>query len=144
MNISHDFQRTGLQLTVDYAAAPVDGLLARQDTLAVFGFGADAPSREAVADSRYLRVPLQAFGDAPLFEVWGGAGNVVSDAVDGIGHADDGELQFGSLEIEEGDGGILEASAQAYARLAAFWRGSGFPHVLRIWNYLDAITEGHG
>ncbi|HEY5972042.1 MAG TPA: pteridine-dependent deoxygenase [Pseudoxanthomonas sp.] len=145
MNLSRDFLRNGLQLTVDYAAriSPAE-LLAREDSLAVLGFGADAPSGDSVADARYLRVPLQPFGETPMFEVWHGAGKVVSACDDGIRHADDGELQFGSLEIREGAGGILEASAQAYARLADFWRDGGFPHVLRIWNYLDAITAGDG
>ena len=51
---------------------------------------------------------------------------------------------FGVLEWEEPDGGILHASAHAYAALMAFWRDSDYPHLLRIWNYFDAITLGEG
>jgi chorismate lyase/3-hydroxybenzoate synthase len=50
----------------------------------------------------------------------------------------------GVLEWEEPDGGILHASAHAYAALVAFWRDSDYPHLLRIWNYFDAITLGEG
>ena len=32
----------------------------------------------------------------------------------------------------------------AYANLSVFVRTRGFPHLLRSWNYLDAITEGEG
>lgn len=145
MNTSRDVQRTGLQLTVDYAAgaSPIE-LLSGDDVLAVLGFGDAAPAAEAVGDARYLRVPLQPFADTPRFEVWRGTTGVVTAREAGIRHANDGELQYGSLEIEEGDDGILEASERAYARLARFWREGGYPHVLRIWNYLDAITSGEG
>ena len=145
MNTSRDVHRTGLQLTVDYttSASPAD-LLSGEDVLAVFGFGDGAPATDATGDARYLRVPLQPFTDAPRFEVWRGTAGVVSARDAGIRHAHDGQLQYGALEVEEGDGGILEASSLAYARLARFWRESGYPHVLRIWNYLDAITAGEG
>jgi chorismate lyase/3-hydroxybenzoate synthase len=58
--------------------------------------------------------------------------------------ASDGALSFGVIEVEEGNGGIVEASAHAYARLTAFIRDSATPCLLRIWNYLDAITQGDG
>lgn len=135
--------RPGLsRLKVEHAvAATPDALLDDPRTLAVLGFGA-APATGAVADPRYLRVPLDSFGDPAAFEVWRSDAPVTQGRTGGIAHADDGELQFGSLEIAEGTGGILATSEQAYARLTAFWQESDYPHLLRIWNYLDAITEG--
>ena len=129
------------RLAVEYvhADAPAS-LLAGDDVLAVFGFGTRAP---ACDDPRYLRVPLEPHGDAP-FEVWHGNGPVVRGRDDGVSWASDGQLLFGVVEVAEGEGGVREAARRAYARLAAFTTGSRTPHLLRIWNYLDAITLGAG
>src|SRR5690606_25499655 len=49
------------RLQVDYVdAATPSALLAGDDVLAAFGFGTDAPP--ALADPRYLRVPLEPYG----------------------------------------------------------------------------------
>jgi chorismate lyase/3-hydroxybenzoate synthase len=37
---------------------------------------------------------------------------------------------------------IAAAAAAGYTELGVFLEGSGYPHPLRIWNYLAAITEG--
>lgn len=135
-NAAHD-----AHLRVDYvdAAAPA-GWLAQPDVLAVFGFGPDAPASD---DPRYLRVPLAPHGRAPL-EVWRGRGDVVSGRDGGIRWSSDGELLFGVIEVAEGEGGISEAARIAYASMSGFVAARGFPHLLRIWNYLDAITLGEG
>lgn len=127
------------------AAATLATVLAQADTLAVLGFGIDAT---ASADPRYLRVPLQPHG-AAMLEVWRSRGPVSSGVEHGIRWSEDGALQFGAIEIDEiqfddGDNGIEAASAAAYARLNAFVRNRGYPHQLRIWNHLDAITAGDG
>ena len=127
-------------LRVDYEHAPLDTLLADPHLLAVFGFGADAPATHA--DPRYLHVALPALGDAP-YECWRVDGEVRHGRDDGIAWSRDGTLQFGALEIAD-DGDIDAASARAYTRLQDWLARSEYPHVLRIWNYLDAITEGDG
>lgn len=142
MSASPDLPAAWPRLAVDLAdPATLAAQLARPDTLAVFGFGVS--THEVPVDPRWLRVPLQPL-DAPRLEVWRAAGAVAHGFDDGIAHADDGGLQFGAMELVEDDGGILAASERAYARLEAFRRRSGFPHLLRVWNYLDAITEGDG
>lgn len=142
MSASPDLPAAWPRLAVELAdPATLAAQLARADTLAVFGFG--VPEQATPTDPRYLRVPLQPL-DAPRLEVWRAAGPVARGFDDGIAHADDGGLQFGALELVEGDGGILAASERAYAQLEAFRRRSGFPHLLRVWNYFDAITEGDG
>ena len=134
---------TAPRLRIDYVGhdeASLAALFLRDDTLAVLGFGPDAPSSD---DPRYLRVPLQPHGAAPL-EVWRSRGPVTSGREGELRWSEDGALQFGAIEIVEGDAGIEAASAAAYARLSAFVRTRGFPHLLRTWNYLDAITLGDG
>jgi chorismate lyase/3-hydroxybenzoate synthase len=113
-------------------------VLARADTLAVFGFGPGAPRSE---DPRYLRVPLQPHGAAP-FEVWRTHGPVRHGRDGDARWAEDDTLHFGWIEVAEADLGLEAASRTAYARLSELVRERGFPHLLRSWNYLDAITVG--
>lgn len=129
------------RLAVDYVAAASPQALLGDDTLAVFGFGDAAPHFD---DPRYLRVPLQPHAGSAPFEVWR-TGRPVHRGRDGeIAWASDGALAFGVIEVAEAARGIVDAATHAYQRLAAFVRVSNTPHLLRIWNYLDAITQGDG
>lgn len=128
-----------LQVEYVHAASPA-ALLAGDDTLAVLGFG-DTHQHD---DPRYLRVPLMPQGAAP-FEVWHANAPVVHGRDGDIRWSTDGQLQFGAIEVDEADlNGIAAAAEHAYARMTAFVRGSDTPHLLRVWNYLDAITQGEG
>jgi len=146
MSSAPDLPPAPQRLAVDYIHAPgPQALLGMSETLAVFGFGALAPSSAAIDDPRYLHVPLSPLREAAApYEVWRSAGPVATGREGAIRYSHDGALMFGVLEWEEPDGGILHASAHAYAAMMAFWRDSGYPHLLRIWNYFDAITEGEG
>lgn len=131
----------GPRLSVDYSDTSPEALLAAPDTLVVLGFGDAAPDHD---DPRYLRVPLRQQG-RPQFEVWRARAGVRRGRADGIAWASDGSLQFGALEIEEPDGEDIRAAAEAaYRRMLGFISGGEYPHLLRIWNYLDGITLGDG
>jgi len=127
------------RLHVDYVDAAPDVPLASDDTLAVFGFGTSAPRHD---DPRYLRVALQPEGAAPL-EVWRGHGPVRRGRDGDVAWAEDDALQFGVIELDENDD-IEAASVSIYAQMMAFTRTRGYPHLLRVWNYLDGITHGDG
>ena len=131
------------RLRVDYVEAAPDVLLADDSVLAVFGFGRAAPEHD---DPRYLRVALEPHGAAPL-EVWRGHAPVARGRDGEVCWADDGALLFGAIELDEtgpGDaaGDIGTTAERAYARLRGFTAARGYPHLLRVWNYLDGITEG--
>ena len=103
--MSRPMTHPGAALTVDYVQASAPDALLTADTLAVFGFGTDAPH---CGDPRYLRVPLQPYGTAP-FEHWRSAGPVdygaQGDARTGqIRWSSDGQLTFGVIEIDEPPG----------------------------------------
>lgn len=136
------------RLAVDYVSADSPhALLAATDTLAVLGFGDAAPQR--LDDPRYLHIPLQPHAGVAPYEVWR-TGEPVERGRDGeIAWASNGQLAFGVIEVDESPSnsaasGIAAAATHAYERLTAFVRDSGTPHLLRIWNYLDAITQGDG
>src|SRR3546814_19948048 len=88
-------------------------------------------------------------GDAP-FEVWHANGPVEhgrepapAEAGGDIQWATDGQLLFGAIEVDEARvDGITAAAEHAYARMTAFVGASDPPHLLRVWNYLDALTFG--
>ncbi len=146
MSAAPDLPPAPQRLAVDYIHAPgPQALLGMSETLAVFGFGTLAPSSAAIDDARYLHVPLSPLREAAApYEVWRSAGPVSTGREGAIRYSHDGALLFGVLEWEEPEGGILHASAHAYAAMVAFWRDCGYPHLLRIWNYFDAITLGDG
>lgn len=134
---------------VDYVGTAPQALLDETDVLAVFGFGDAAPGR--LDDPRYLHIALQPHqGSAPC-EVWRVAGPVRSGRDGDIAWSSDGKLAFGVIEVDErayanddDPTGVVGAAAHAYARLTAFVAASSTPHLLRIWNYIDAITQGDG
>lgn len=129
------------RLTVRYEHAPLDALLAAPDTLAVIGFGGAPPAH---ADPRYLRVELPPV-DAPApFEVWRARGAVVCGGDGALRYAHTDALLFGAIELEEAADDIEGAAQAVYARIDAFLGAGHHPHLLRLWNYLDAITEGEG
>jgi len=113
-------------------------------TLAVYGFGAAAPAQ--LDDPRYLRVPLQPLEaeGADTYEVWT-CNEAVEPWRDGpIGGGRSTSLCFGALQIHEGNAGPAASAEQAYRLLAGHRQRAAHPHLLRLWNYLDAIVEGEG
>ena len=138
------------RLAVDYVQTDhAAELLADGSVLAIFGFGSAAPGQ--LDDPRYLRVPLQPYQDTRTFEVWRARGAVTSGRTNGVAWATDGQLTFGAIEVDERQyesardpTGVVGAAAHAYERISAFQKDADTPHLLRIWNYLDAITQGDG
>lgn len=84
--------------------------------------------------------------DTPVPDaVWCGAGPIASGQHGKIRFAHDGESLFGVIEEREGDHpDIRAATVAAYEAIGEFRRSSGFPHLLRMWNFVDAVNEGEG
>ena len=121
-------------------------MLADADVLAVIAFGTHAGSP---ADPRMLQVALEPVGDT-LLEVWRGRAPV-ERGVDGALHwSSDGDYLFFAIEVDEDQAGGLDAAAEhAYRHVSTMFddrrAANGEPmHVLRLWNYLDAINVGDG
>jgi chorismate lyase/3-hydroxybenzoate synthase len=127
-------------LSTTYSDAPLDTLLAQPDVLAVIAFGNAAPES---GDPRLIRVALEPLGTAP-FEVWRGSAPVACGHVDDLAFAHDGQLLVAAMDVPEAGGDIRAAAQHAYAALRAQTAALGYPHLLRIWNYVDDITLGEG
>ena len=126
-----------------YERSGLESLLSAADVLAVIGFGTGAPAH--VDDPRYLHVPLQPVAGSAPFEVWRSSDAVRCGGNAQVRWAGNGDYTFAAVEIDEAQcGGIAEAARHAYRALDAWIGDSTTPHVLRIWNYLDAINAGDG
>ncbi|MCL7714689.1 pteridine-dependent deoxygenase [Stenotrophomonas mori] len=117
-----------------------DAVLADPYTLAAFGFGIGAGGPEA---PHWLQIPLAQHG-AGRIEVWRGASPAERGIEGRVRWSRNREMLFTAIEIDEAGHGIEAASAAAYAEITAFLAQDEQPHLLRTWNYLDAITEGEG
>jgi chorismate lyase / 3-hydroxybenzoate synthase len=128
-------------LTVGYEQAAPATVLAGDGVLAVIAFGASAAGGD---DARLLRIGLEPLS-TPLIEVWRSRAPVHSGREGALRWSSDGAHLYFSIEVEEtAQGGISAAAEQAYAQLTAFVAASATPHLLRLWNYLDAINLGAG
>lgn len=127
---------------VAYRDRPVPALLAEPGTLAVFSFGSITQDD---TDPRHLRVLQPALdADAP-HECWTVADTVSHGWSDDLRWSCGGGWRFVAIEADEtAQGGIEAACEHAYERLLSHVAASAEPHLLRIWNYLDAINTGDG
>ncbi len=111
--------------------------------LGIVGFSA-AP----VASGSALRPEVQWVGIPVLggrqasYEVWTSSQPVSDCSTGNIRAATDGDVLFGSMQLEQREGATLEAlSKQAYLDLFALLGKRGHPNLLRVWNYLPRINE---
>jgi chorismate lyase / 3-hydroxybenzoate synthase len=130
------------------AVAPRIAYLARapgeplpRDALFAVEFGASVASLVP----RCARVQLQPLLGAGLAEVWHANGPVRGGFDGEIRYATDDHFLAGAIEVREREhGGLAAASDYAYRAITAFQAKSNYRHLLRIWNYLDAINVGEG
>lgn len=110
------------------------------DALFAVGFGPGACS-----GPRHTRVRLDALRGGDLTELWLASGPVVVGESADVRFSHDDHFLAGVIEVTEREtGGIASAASHAYRAMAAFQASCGFPHVLRTWNYFDAINDGAG
>ncbi len=124
-----------------------DGSAAGRDphVLAVLSFQQPC----ALADPRYLCVPLANLG-RDCVEVWRTQGVVHHGQEQQLRWSSDGEYLFFAIEVDEASHGGADPAAEfAYRQLSGFLeqrraQADAPGHVLRLWNYLDAINDGAG
>ncbi|MDZ4854510.1 MAG: hypothetical protein SGJ26_06605 [Nitrospirota bacterium] len=84
---------------------------------------------------------LPQFNGPPLAEVWTSKLPVLYRQAEGIHCAMNDEVLFGSLQLEESPGTLLDSvTYNAYRRLLIQARAQGYPHLLRVWNYFPNIN----
>jgi chorismate lyase / 3-hydroxybenzoate synthase len=121
----------------DSVAACLAGHAGR--VLGVVGFGARPVALRVALP--WVHVPVLGAHDAS-FEVWTSGKPVTDCSAGNIKGATDGDVLFGSLQLEQHNGAGLDAlTRQAYREMFAFLDQRGHRHLLRVWNYLPRINE---
>jgi chorismate lyase / 3-hydroxybenzoate synthase len=126
-----------LKIRVRYADAVPP---AAQDVLAAVRF--DPPT--AVTETLTVDVRLaRLYG--PQVELWLADGPVHRGRSGCVRYANDDQLLFAIVDTDEREHGGIAAAAQfAYQEIRRFQSQHGFPYLLRMWNYFDAINGGDG
>jgi chorismate lyase/3-hydroxybenzoate synthase len=129
------------RIRVEYS--PADVAVSPSGLLAAIRFGAATSAQAHPAAP--LAVHVQLDPGASLIEYWRATGPVTHGQSGSIRYASDAHHLFASSELDEREhGGVRDTTQAIYEELRLFQQRSGFPHLLRIWNYMDAINGGEG
>lgn len=130
------------RIRVEYRPAAPDARLPDGLLAAVrFGRAEAAPADGPMC----IDVQLEPLQTAAYTECWYATGAITRGQAGAIGYASDDWHLFASCELDEREaGGIAAAAEKIYADIRRFQQDSAFPHLLRMWNYLDDINGGDG
>ena len=121
--------------------ASVEGAAGRLNdphVLALIEFGG---GNGPATDPRRINVDLPQLGNSELVEVWESETPVESGTRGAIAYSRNDQVLLGHLCIDEREFGSLEEASQtAYEMILPFAGELGFPHYLRIWNYIPDIN----
>jgi len=111
--------------------------------LAVIRFG-DAPAGESSAAIE-ARVPIPSLARDLPEEVWGAEGTVEPVPLASGPAAADGSCLFASVATPAGaEADMTRRTFETYRGLLDELRAAGYPHLLRVWNFVPRINERSG
>ncbi|MEJ0008023.1 MAG: hypothetical protein WDM77_17065 [Steroidobacteraceae bacterium] len=116
-------------------------------TLCAISFGSQRPAlcAEPAPHGLCVHVNLPALVGTGMTELWHTDARVESGREGVVHFACGGAYLAGMVEIDERDGGGLEAAArQAYEAISGFTARSSHRHLLRMYNYFSDINGGNG
>jgi chorismate lyase / 3-hydroxybenzoate synthase len=112
------------------------------NVLAIVRFGTDV--HIPIDGPLTIDVSLAPLNLAPA-EIWFSEERVSRGQKGLVNFACDPSFLFGVIEVQERQfEDVREATAHAYAEIQSFQKSMGYPHLLRMWNFLDAVNEGEG
>lgn len=109
------------------------------EVLLCVGYGDGA----AATPGPRLDVANRVLGGGPIVESWRSPGRAQCHQRGPLAWSEDGERLAGVLTSPSG-GDLEERSRAHFAALLGLVAERGFPHLVRIWNYLPRINEGEG
>jgi len=113
----------------------------REGVLSTIGFGA---ARQPGQTAPWLAasIPNRPLTASPAGEIWPAAGTVSRVEVDGTQASADDRSLFVALQSSAGSVESIDAlTFDIYGRLLRGVAQAGYPHLLRIWNYVPHIHE---
>lgn len=127
------------------------------DVLGVATFsGAPGPIEPALPEIPFARVATPVLPDTGhIFEVWRSNRPATSGRRERVRFRRTADTLFGCIAVSEteptarhhaaGHSALHEATRQAYREICATLDAEGYPHLLRVWNYLPDINrDAHG
>jgi chorismate lyase/3-hydroxybenzoate synthase len=126
------------------ATSPVD---AAPNALAIMLAASTAGGRhDIVTASGATSLPFRWLGGTSRAETWrmGVPPARRAGRPGGAGVTEGGDFQFGHLVLPMPATAIEDVTEAAYREVLAASNHSGYPHLLRVWNYFGGINEGDG
>jgi chorismate lyase/3-hydroxybenzoate synthase len=124
------------------AGTPLAAAAARENVLLAVGYGAPGGDWGRSA-SPWLAVPNRVLGGGASVELWRSPRPVRWFRRGTLAWAEDGDLLAGCL-LRPASGDVEAATRDHFAELLELLAARGYPHLLRVWNYLPAINAGEG
>lgn len=131
-----DFSSATPALSAQYVPVSASRSLDRDRLLAVVDYHA---LNRAHGDLPVVRVSVPQFNEEPLLEVWSAPAPVVRGERSGVRYAASAEVLMGWVESE-----AVLLETPTYSAMSAIFnllRETGYPHLLRMWNYFPGINE---
>ena len=114
-------------------------LLANPHLLAFIDFDEQGSSESS--DPRRIRVGLRQLGASPVAEVWESDAPVESGTRGGVAYAMNDRVLVGHVAVDDRGFPSLEAATrEAYEAFLPVAGELGYPHYLRMWNYIPDIN----
>ncbi len=108
--------------------------------LAALTYGKTAQANMGKGLTIHLNLPY--LSQPPVVEIWETSASVLCDQFQDIRAAVSNKVVLGCLEIREPSRSMLEdVTRKAYEQIFEYCTRSGFPHLLRMWNYFPDINE---
>lgn len=89
-------------------------------------------------------LPLAWLGGTSRAEFWRAPRPPRRNESAGLSLAWTEDVLFGALTVEDGLNGALRAAERGYRAMTDACARFGFPHLLRVWNWMGAINDGEG
>lgn len=122
--------------------APVNEILEDERLLATIAHGNTC---RPTGVARHLESGLQPLGGTGVNEIWRGAGALEYGIDRDCYWTETGTLLFAAIWLDDAEGeAFTDRICQGYARLLAFAGARGYPHLVRVWNYIHDINRGEG
>jgi chorismate lyase/3-hydroxybenzoate synthase len=129
-------------LSCRYSSEPLTDILQREDLLVAIQFntpclGSDTPL--------LYNNGLKTLANQDLTEIWTSTENIDYGSDNGCHWSQTDQLLFASIVVDETAFTDQEQAIEiGYQKLLELINRQGYPHILRMWNYMDAITSGEG
>jgi chorismate lyase/3-hydroxybenzoate synthase len=133
-----------MSLSLDYLdPAGLPDAATAPHILGMAGFGAGLPSGLPVG-TPFVSIAASPVGSEGVCETWMGEGPVARASRGDWQFSQDGRHLLCMIQVAAGEGDLAPLAQRLYAELFALVQDQGYPHLLRVFNYLPRITAVEG